>query len=168
MLGHGCLSMRSSFKRNKDAVLIIGGTALKVYFYLLLKNEEVGVRELQKALGFKSPSTAKHHLDRLVELGLAEKTLNGYKAIPSSSFLKIGVISFLNHLIPLDLFLGVYGFLSLVIYTMAFIDKITVVFLPLIFSLLLLSVFLIYRGVSLLKWYRELVKPSLREDKAEL
>jgi predicted transcriptional regulator len=55
---------------------------------LLLKNDEVGVRELQKVLGFKSPSTAKHHLDRLVELGLAEKTLNGYKAIASSSVLK--------------------------------------------------------------------------------
>ncbi len=36
---------------------------------------------MQRALGFKSPSTARHHLERLVELGLAEKTSEGYVAL---------------------------------------------------------------------------------------
>ncbi|MCC6009599.1 MAG: hypothetical protein LM588_01195 [Fervidicoccaceae archaeon] len=157
------------FSRNsRDAILVIGGTSLRVYFYLLLKNDEVGVRELQKALGFKSPSTAKHHLDRLVELGLAEKTLNGYKAIASSNVFKKGVISFLNNLIPLDLFLGFYGLLSVGIYVAVFIHELSIFILPLIFSLLLLSGFLIYRGLTLYRWYEELLKSSFREDKAEV
>jgi hypothetical protein len=32
-------------------------------------------------MGFRSPTTARHHLDRLVELGLAEKKLEGYIAL---------------------------------------------------------------------------------------
>jgi LexA DNA binding domain len=49
------------------------GKTLTVYLYLLKHGKAVGVREIQKELGFSSPSVAFHHLDKLVELGVVEK-----------------------------------------------------------------------------------------------
>ena len=49
------------------------GKTLIVYLYLLNHGKAIGVREVQKALGFSSPSVAFHHLDKLVELGVVEK-----------------------------------------------------------------------------------------------
>lgn len=49
------------------------GKTLTVYLYLLKHGKAMGVREVQKALGFSSPSVAFHHLDKLVELGVVEK-----------------------------------------------------------------------------------------------
>ena len=49
------------------------GKTLTVYLYLLKHGKAIGVREIQKALGFSSPSVAFHHLDKLVELGVVEK-----------------------------------------------------------------------------------------------
>jgi len=49
------------------------GKTLAVYLYLLRHGKAIGVREIQKALGFSSPSVAFHHLDKLVELGVVEK-----------------------------------------------------------------------------------------------
>ena len=49
------------------------GKTLQVYLYLLKYGKAVGVREIQKELGFSSPSVAFHHLDKLVGLGVVEK-----------------------------------------------------------------------------------------------
>ena len=49
------------------------GKTLTVYLYLLRHGKAVGVREIQKGLGFSSPSVAFHHLDKLVDLGVVEK-----------------------------------------------------------------------------------------------
>lgn len=49
------------------------GKTLEVYLYLLRYGKAVGVREIQKELGFSSPSVAFHHLDKLVGLGIVEK-----------------------------------------------------------------------------------------------
>ena len=49
------------------------GKTLTVYLYLLKHGKAMGVREIQKELGFSSPSVAFHHLDKLVELGVVEK-----------------------------------------------------------------------------------------------
>ena len=49
------------------------GNTISVYLYLLKHGKAIGVREIQKALGFSSPSVAFHHLDKLVELGVVEK-----------------------------------------------------------------------------------------------
>ena len=49
------------------------GKTLTVYLYLLKHGKAMGVREIQKALGFSSPSVAFHHLDKLVGLGVVEK-----------------------------------------------------------------------------------------------
>jgi hypothetical protein len=49
------------------------GKTLQVYLYLLKHGRAAGVREVQKELGFSSPSVAFHHLDKLVGLGILEK-----------------------------------------------------------------------------------------------
>jgi hypothetical protein len=49
------------------------GKTLQVYLYILRTGGAVGVREVQKELGFSSPSVAFHHLDKLINLGILEK-----------------------------------------------------------------------------------------------
>ncbi len=58
----------------------LDGTTLKVYRYLLMHGV-AGVRELQRKMGFKSPSVAAYHLSKLEKLGLVERLPGGkYKA----------------------------------------------------------------------------------------
>jgi len=55
------------------------GTTLKVYLYILRSGRErVGVREVMRGLGMKSPSHAYYHLDKLVNMGLLEKRYGEY------------------------------------------------------------------------------------------
>jgi len=49
------------------------GKTLQVYLHLLRTGSAVGVREIQKDLGFSSPSVAFHHLDKLINLGIVSK-----------------------------------------------------------------------------------------------
>lgn len=77
---------------DRDPIETLAGTSLEVYLYLLEKEGPAGVREVQRALGFRSPSTARHHLERLVELGLARKTSEGYIALPPKGLLSNYVI----------------------------------------------------------------------------
>ncbi|MGI0049649.1 MAG: hypothetical protein ACREAW_08915 [Nitrososphaera sp.] len=46
------------------------GKTLQVYMYLVKRKEAVGVREVQRDLGFSSPSVANYHIDKLVEMAL--------------------------------------------------------------------------------------------------
>lgn len=55
------------------------GNTLRVYWVLLRsQNVSVGVREIQRQLGFSSPALASYHLNKLVELGLAEEKNGEY------------------------------------------------------------------------------------------
>ena len=102
---------------NKDPVEILAGTSLKVYLYLLTRGDYVGVRELQRAMGFKSPSTARHHLDRLSELGLLEKTSRGYKALPPKGILA-EFYNFKGRLLPKASFLLAFLTASTITYAL--------------------------------------------------
>lgn len=55
----------------RDGIDLKGNT-LRAYTYLF-KVQRCGVREAQRALGFKSPSLAQYHLEKLVSLELAQK-----------------------------------------------------------------------------------------------
>ncbi len=67
------------------------GKAWKVYWFLLRNGGPVGVREVQRALHFSSPSIAFHHLEQLRELGLVEKQeVGGHYLLVSQ--VKIGVL----------------------------------------------------------------------------
>lgn len=67
------------------------GKTLKVYWYLLEHGSEsgVGVREVQRALGFSSPTLAAYHLDKLVELEVVEKKHGEYWLVRE---VKVGVL----------------------------------------------------------------------------
>jgi DNA-binding transcriptional ArsR family regulator len=104
-------------EEGKDPVELLAGTSLKVYLYLLTRGGYVGVRELQRAMGFKSPSTARHHLDRLAELGILEKTSRGYKARPPKGILA-EFYNFRGRLLPKASFLSAFLAASTITYAL--------------------------------------------------
>jgi hypothetical protein len=66
------------------------GKTLLVYLYLLRSNRPfAGVREVQRSLGFSSPSVSSYHLNKLQELGLVESERGDYRLVKE---VKIGVL----------------------------------------------------------------------------
>jgi len=66
------------------------GNTLRVYWFLLNRLEDsVGARETQRALGFSSPALAVYHLDKLVEMELADKTNGEYRLVKT---VNVGVL----------------------------------------------------------------------------
>ncbi len=58
------------------------GNTLRVYWYVMNADKQtVGVREVQRALGFSSPTLALYHLDKLRDLGLVSRDTGGYHLI---------------------------------------------------------------------------------------
>jgi hypothetical protein len=55
----------------------ISGNTLRVYWYILKKRESCGVREIQRALGFSSSSSAHYHLEKLADKGFLIKDNHG-------------------------------------------------------------------------------------------
>jgi len=53
------------------------GKTLKVYLFLLRKGSGAGVREIQRELGFSSPSIAFHHIEKLIRLQVVEQDKYG-------------------------------------------------------------------------------------------
>ena len=68
----GILSNKKIKKLNRDELVSnLTGRTLMIYFVLLNK-KLIGVRELQRHLNLSSPSVAKYHLEKLVDLHLVE------------------------------------------------------------------------------------------------
>jgi len=64
---------------NKGSPNELQGNTLRVYWVMIQNSKSsVGPRDIQRKLGFSSPNLAVYHLDKLVELGLAEKNLGEY------------------------------------------------------------------------------------------
>ena len=95
-----------------------GKTLLVYWFMLKAQSSPVGVREIQRALGFSSPSVSAHHLDKLLSLGLVEKTMRGEYFLKRE--VKVGVLRFFTRLgrfmIPRYLFYSVWFSTMLVVY----------------------------------------------------
>jgi len=67
------------------------GKTLLVYWYLLQSStRSVGVREVQRALKFSSPSIAVHHLQKLLDLGLVDKKGTGEYVLQEE--VKVGIL----------------------------------------------------------------------------
>ncbi len=102
---------------------LLKGRTMSVYA-LLLTHDKLGVRDIQRSLGFSSPSLALHHLTKLVELELVEKDNHGdYYVVKLvrvgslSLFVRIG-----KRLLPRFLFLVTLFSAMLVIYLLFFIN----------------------------------------------
>jgi len=66
------------------------GNTLRVYWMLLRsRNTSIGVREVQRQLGFSSPALASYHLSKLVELGLVEEKNSEYHLVRE---VRVGVL----------------------------------------------------------------------------
>ena len=99
------------------------GKTLQIYWYMLKDPEtSVGVREVQRSLGLSSPSVAAHHLDKLLSLGLAEKTVRGEYLLNQE--IKVGVLKFFSRmgkfLVPRHLFYAVWLSRMFAIYVIVY------------------------------------------------
>lgn len=95
------------------------GKTLLVYWYLVQQpSHTVGVREVQRALNFSSPSIAVHHLEKLQDLGLVEKRGTGEYVLEEE--VKVGILRFFTHmgrfLVPRYLFYSVLFSTMLIAY----------------------------------------------------
>ncbi|TFG34248.1 transcriptional regulator [Candidatus Thorarchaeota archaeon] len=102
---------------------LLKGRTMSVYA-LLLSQGEMGVREVQRELGFSSPSLALHHLTKLSELDLVKKDADGIYSISKtvrvgslSLFIKLGTM-----LLPRFLFLGTLFSAMLIVYLFIFLS----------------------------------------------
>jgi len=115
----------------KERVEISGNTLL-VYFYLLKNRHSCGVREIQKALGFSSSSTAHYHLEKLTDKGILTKDSYGNYKINEAA--KVGLIN------PFVIIFG-FVFPKQLVYATA-TTIMTAFFLALFWSTLTLTVIL--------------------------
>jgi hypothetical protein len=90
---------------------VLKGNTLRVYWFLLRSsNGIVGARETQRALKFSSPALAVYHLDKLTELGLAEKTNGEYHLVKAvnvgvlKQFVRFGAFMLPRHLLYATMF----------------------------------------------------------------
>lgn len=115
-------------KENSELKVIesyLRGKTLQVYWYLLQSpNKTAGVREIQRALNFSSPSISSHHLEKLQSLGLIKKELGEYHLIEE---VKVGILRFFTRvghfLIPRYLFYSVW--FSTMLFTYIFFYGVT-------------------------------------------
>ncbi len=138
----------------KDPLVELSGTALKIYMLLLRSKRPLGVREVQRLIGLKSPSTARHHLERLVELNLAKKNMNGYTAIIPRRSIFTTYIIVKGYILPRSLSIAVFSLTSFILY----------ILLPgrdLVASLILLAItcLLLYNAITDTLYIRRLVSP---------
>jgi predicted DNA-binding transcriptional regulator len=105
------------------------GKTLLVYWYLVQQpTHTVGTREVQRALGFSSPSIAVHHLEKLLDLGLIQKRATGDYVLEEE--VKVGILRFFTRLgrflVPRYLFYSVLFSTMLVAYlTLCVVNQIT-------------------------------------------
>jgi hypothetical protein len=90
---------------------VLKGNTLRVYWFLLRSpHGVVGARETQRALKFSSPALAVYHLDKLDELGLAEKTNGEYRLVKAvnvgvlKQFVRFGAFMLPRHFLYATMF----------------------------------------------------------------
>ncbi|MFW9813474.1 MAG: winged helix-turn-helix domain-containing protein [Candidatus Thorarchaeota archaeon] len=102
---------------------LLKGRTMSVYA-LLLSQGEMGVRDVQRSLGFSSPSLALHHLTKLTELDLVSKDVYGNYSVKKT--VRVGSLSlfikFGTRLLPRFLFLGTLFSAMLVVYLWFFVS----------------------------------------------
>jgi hypothetical protein len=90
---------------------VLKGNTLRVYWFLLHSpTGTVGARETQRGLKFSSPALAVYHLEKLTELGLAEKTNGEYRLVKTvnvgvlKQFVRFGAFMLPRHFLYATMF----------------------------------------------------------------
>jgi predicted DNA-binding transcriptional regulator len=121
------------------------GKTLRVYWYMIQQQTHtVGVREVQRALGFSSPSIAVHHLEKLQDLGLIQKKDTGDYVLEQE--VKVGILRFFSRLgrflVPRYLFYSVLFSTMLFTYlALCILGQTTPSFYAIVFGSIALIVF---------------------------
>ena len=119
------------------------GKTLQSYLFILKKGDPVGVTELQRGLGFKNPSLASYHLDKLIRLQLVEKDASGRYYLTKK--VKVGVlrhfVSIGRYMLPRYIFYAALFSAMITLYTYRYWDSLNV--FALIFGII----------ASLIFWY---------------
>ncbi len=121
------------------------GKTLLVYWHLLQQSTHtVGVREVQRALKFSSPSIAVHHLQKLMDLGLVEKKGTGEYVLQQE--VKVGILRLFTRMgrfmVPRYLFYSVLFTSMLTTYlTLNIISQTTPSFYAVTFGLVATLIF---------------------------
>lgn len=104
------------------------GNTLRVYWFLLRSpNGSVGIRGVQRALKFSSPTLAQYHLEKLRELGLVKKESTEYMLVPDvkvgvlRQFYRFGAIIVPRFVLYAVLFTVMLGFLFFIVVEMTLI-----------------------------------------------
>jgi len=107
----------SSFDENKLTSELKGNT-LRAYWALMNSEDGIiGVRELQRQLGFSSPALAAYHLNKLIELKLVENVRGDYKLIKEvrvgvlKQFIKLGTFLLPRYVLYATMFTTLLVFL---------------------------------------------------------
>jgi len=141
-------------KKNNDGISITG-TTLRVYVYMLKMARPVGVREVQRAMGFKSPSTALYHISKLLDQGLVVKDGDGYKAITTSSISTLTMFQRMGRLlVPRLLFYAVFFTIAAILFTfMINIDQL--LSFPGIFALMICLLAALFMWIETIRLWRK-------------
>ena len=134
--------LRRTKKAIRDPLLALSGSSLQVYLILLSSKRPLGIREVQRRAGFKSPNSARHHLDKLIEQGFAYRVDDGYVAIKPRGSLISSFIIIRNVMFPKMFFYALASSLFLIAYVvlrMESIDPFPTVFLLIITTMLWLD-----------------------------
>ncbi|MFW9845581.1 MAG: hypothetical protein ACFFD6_02450, partial [Candidatus Thorarchaeota archaeon] len=107
----------------KDFSDVLRGRTLKVYYLLLRTGHPWSGREIQRKLGFSSPSLSFYHLNKLKEIGLVD--INDDGMYFAARRVRVGVLTYFidigNRLIPRYLFYATF-FISLLISSLLFLQ----------------------------------------------
>jgi len=124
------------------------GNTLRVYWALLnSKDGIIGVRELQRQLGFSSPTLAAYHLNKLVDLELVAKKRGDYnltrevKVGVLKQFIKLGTF-----LLPRYIFYATF-FSTLLIFFLTQLKEISFYSVFALISEILITVILWYETI---------------------
>lgn len=110
----------------------LNGNTLSVYWYLLRRRQNsIGVREIQRALGFASSSTAHYHLEKLRDLGLVTKNSLGDFTV--TRVVKVGILQAFvfvgGHAFPKHLVYAVATSLMILLLASLYINSLTPLFI---------------------------------------
>jgi hypothetical protein len=95
----------------EEIVNKLKGNTLRAYWALLSSQEGViGVRELQRELGFSSPALAAYHLNKLVDFNLATNDRGDYRLLKEvkvgvlKQYIKLGTLLFPRYVLYASMF----------------------------------------------------------------
>ena len=152
--------LRRTRKSVRDPLLALSGSSLQVYLILLSSKRPLGIREVQRRAGFKSPNSARHHLDKLIEQGFAYRVDDGYVAIKPRGSLISSFIIIRNIMFPKMFFYALASSLFLIAYVVLRIESIDP--FPTVF-LLIITIMLWLDSIELMDKINKLKRIGIRK-----